>query len=60
LVTQLAMANAASSFQNMVNDIFKDMIDLGIITYVDDILIDTQTKEEYVKLVKEGPIQLKK
>jgi hypothetical protein len=28
-------------FQNMINDIFEDMIDLGIITYIDDILIYT-------------------
>jgi hypothetical protein len=27
------------SFQNMINEIFKDMIDLGIITYINIILI---------------------
>jgi hypothetical protein len=33
------MANTLASFQNMINEIFKDMIDLGIIAYIDNILI---------------------
>jgi hypothetical protein len=33
------MANTPAVFQNMFNEIFKDMIDLGIIAYIDDILI---------------------
>jgi hypothetical protein len=37
----------------MINEIFKDMIDLGIIAYIDDILIYSQTKEEHEKLIKE-------
>jgi hypothetical protein len=47
------MANAPTSFQNMINEIFKDMIDLGIVTYIDDILIYSRTKEEDERLVKE-------
>jgi hypothetical protein len=47
------MANAPASFQNMIHEIFKDMIDLGIVAYIDDILIYSQTKEEHEKLVKE-------
>jgi hypothetical protein len=47
------MATALASFQNMINEIFKDMIDLGIIAYIDDILIFSQIKEEHEKLVKE-------
>jgi hypothetical protein len=33
------IANAAISFQYMINEIFKDMIDLGVIAYIDNILI---------------------
>jgi hypothetical protein len=54
------LANAAASFQNMVNEIFKHMIDLSIVTYIDDILIYSQTKEEYEKLVKEVLSRLQK
>jgi hypothetical protein len=36
---RFGMATASASFQNMINEIFKDMIDLGIVAYIDDILI---------------------
>jgi hypothetical protein len=37
----------------MINEIFKDMIDLGIIAYIDDMLIYSQINEEDEKLIKE-------
>jgi hypothetical protein len=45
------MANAPASFHNIINEIFKDMIDLSIVAYIDDILIYSQTKKEPEKLV---------
>jgi hypothetical protein len=33
------MANAPALFQKRMNEILKDMIDLGIVAYIDDILI---------------------
>jgi hypothetical protein len=60
LVMPFGMANAPVSFQNMINEIFKDMIDLGIVAYINDILIYSQTKEEYEKLVKEVLSHLQK
>ena len=33
------LANAPATFQNMMNEIFRDMIDLGVVIYLDDILI---------------------
>jgi hypothetical protein len=54
------MANAPASFQNMINDTVKDMIDLGIIVYIDDILIYSQIKEEHEKLIKEVLSRLQK
>jgi hypothetical protein len=53
LVTAIGMANAPASFHNMINEIFKDMIDHGIVAYIDDILIYSQTKEEHESLVNE-------
>jgi hypothetical protein len=40
-------------FQNMIKDIFKDMINLDIVTYIDNILIYSQIREELEKLIKE-------
>ena len=39
LVMPFGLANAPATFQNMMKEIFKDMIDLGIVIYLDDILI---------------------
>jgi hypothetical protein len=37
----------------MIIEIFKDLIDLSIVAYIDDILIYSQRKEEYKRLIKE-------
>jgi uncharacterized membrane protein len=47
------IANALASFQTMINEMFKDMIDLGVVAYIDNILIYSPTKEDNEKLVKE-------
>jgi hypothetical protein len=54
------MANGPASFQNRIDKIFKDMIDLRIVAYIDDILIYIQIKEEHEKLIKEVLSRLQK
>ena len=39
LVIPFALANVPATCQNMMNDIFEDMIDLGMVMYLDDMLI---------------------
>jgi hypothetical protein len=41
LVIPFGMAKASTSFQYNINEIVKYMIDLGIVTYIDEILIDS-------------------
>jgi hypothetical protein len=53
LVMLFGIANASALFPTINNEIFKDMINLSIVTYIDDILIYSQNKEEYEKLIKE-------
>jgi len=50
-VMLFGLCNALSTFQSMINDVFRDMLDVGVIAYMDDILIYTETIEEYVALV---------
>jgi hypothetical protein len=38
LVMPFGMANVLATFQNMLNEIFNDKIDLSDISYIDDIL----------------------
>lgn len=46
------LCNAPSSFQAMINEVLHDQLDLGVIVYLDDILIYSETEEEHEDLVK--------
>jgi len=43
-----------------MNDIFSDMLDLGIIAYMDDVLIYTKTRPEHNDIVRETLKRLQK
>jgi len=46
------LMKSPSTFQKMMNDIFKELIDKGVVTiYMDDILIGSQTKEQHHEIV---------
>ena len=46
------LANAPATFQNIMNEIFKDMTDLGVVTYLDDILIYSENEVDHLAQVK--------
>jgi uncharacterized protein (DUF608 family) len=37
----------------MINDVLREFLDLGVLAYIDDILIYTKTMEEHVTLLRE-------
>jgi len=45
------LCNLPSTFQSMIKDVFCDMVDVGVIAYMDDIFIYTESVEEHVALV---------
>ena len=47
------LCNAPASFQAMMDDLFHDMLDDGVIIYLDDILIYTDNMQDHERLVKE-------
>jgi len=51
-VIPFGLTNAPSTFQDMMNHIFCDMLDLGLIVYMDDILIYAKTQGEHDKIVR--------
>jgi len=59
-VMPFGLCNAPSTFQSMINDVFGDMLDVGVIAYMDDILIYTETVEEHVPLVMQVMERLRK
>ena len=51
-VMHYGLANAPATFQNMMNEIFRHRIDLGVVIYLDDILIYSENEQDHVALVK--------
>jgi hypothetical protein len=50
-VMPFGLSNAPATFQNMMNHIFRDLLDLGLIVYLDDILIYAEAEEEHDRIV---------
>ncbi|MBW0497674.1 hypothetical protein O181_037389 [Austropuccinia psidii MF-1] len=51
LVMPFGLTNASASFQNIVNDIFADSLDIFIVVYLDEIMVFSSSEEEHVKHV---------
>lgn len=52
LVMLFGLSNALAAFQHFMNNIVKDLLDVYIIVYLDDILIYSKNMEEHWKHVK--------
>ncbi|SPC66389.1 related to pol protein [Ustilago sp. UG-2017b] len=53
LVMPFGLANAPAHFQSFINDIFRDIIGVYVVVYLDDFLIFSDTEESHVKHVTE-------
>ncbi|MBW0519350.1 hypothetical protein O181_059065 [Austropuccinia psidii MF-1] len=47
-VMPFGLTNAPSSFQNLVNDIFYDLLDIYVMVYLDDVMVFSKSEEEHV------------
>jgi len=47
------LTNVPSTFQDMINHVLSDLLDVGVLAYMDDILIYAKTREEHDRLVKD-------
>jgi len=53
-VMYFGLTNSPATFQAMMNDLFKDMINKGdVATFIDNVLVATETKEEHNVIVEE-------
>jgi hypothetical protein len=53
LIMPFGLSNAPATFQALMNKIFRDLLDIYVIIYLDDILIFSNTEEEHPNHVKE-------
>jgi len=54
IVMFFGMTNSPATFQAMMNEIMRDMINEGKVTaFMDDVLVGTETEEEYDEIVEE-------
>ena len=53
-VMYFGLMNSPATFQTMINDLFRDLINQeDTVTFINDILVATDTEEGYDKLVEE-------
>ena len=59
VVMFFGMTNSPATFQTMMNEILRDMInERKVWAFMDDVLVETETEEEYDEVVKEVLRQL--
>jgi len=52
-VMPFGLTNAPSAFQDMMNHILSNVLDIGVLAYMDNILVYGKTRQEHDDLVKE-------
>jgi hypothetical protein len=59
LVMPFGLCNAPATFQAMINTVLRELLDEGVVVYIDDILIYSKTEERHIELVKKVLEKLK-
>jgi len=52
-VMPFGLMNTPSTFQDVMNHVLSDLLDMGVLAYMDDILVYAKTEEEHGRLVNE-------
>ncbi|MDX6284447.1 MAG: hypothetical protein QOH03_5518, partial [Kribbellaceae bacterium] len=53
LVMPFGLCNAPATYQDMINHIFRDLLDQGLVAYIDDLLIYARTREQHDQIAME-------
>ncbi|QRW20759.1 Retrotransposable element Tf2 protein [Rhizoctonia solani] len=60
LVMPFGLTNAPAAFQHFMNDLFRDLIDVTVVIYLDDILIFSKDPKKHPEHVREVLLRLMK
>lgn len=52
-VLPMGLCNAPSTFMQLMNETFRDLLDKSVLSFLDDILIFSKTREEHVQHIRE-------
>lgn len=53
LVMSFGLTNAPATFQSLMNDVFKDLINAGLVVYLHDILVYSSTETEHLQRLRQ-------
>ncbi|MBW0586141.1 hypothetical protein O181_125856 [Austropuccinia psidii MF-1] len=59
LIMPFGLTNAPASFQNLVNDMLYDLLDIYVVVYLDDIMVFSKSEEGHVTHVSTVPSRLR-
>jgi len=51
-IMPFGLTNTPSTFQDMMNHVLSDVLDVGVLAYMDDILVYAKTEEEHDRLIR--------
>ena len=51
-VLPMGLTNAPATFIRVMNNLFTDLLDHGVIVFLDDVLVYSHTREEHVQLLR--------
>ena len=51
LVMPFGSVNAPATFQGMMHEVLREFLDQGVVVYLDDILIYSETEEQHIDLM---------
>ena len=51
-VLPMGLTNAPATFMRAMNNLFTDLLDRGVIVFLDDVLVYSHTREEHVQLLR--------
>ena len=58
-IIPFGLTNVSTTFQTLINDIFRDLLDVYVIVYLDDILVYSKNKEEHEQYLRQVLQRLK-